>query len=98
MCSVYGTCMCVCVCGHVVVCAFEGRRGAGWFGWLAQCELFVSRGKQGGEKGEGVKWVFLSCLPVWLLLVTLLDEIRRDRLSALHLSLSHSRSERLEWN
>ena len=82
-----GVCVCVCVNMCVGVCASNRGRGGGWFGWLARCELFVSRRREGGEPG-----VSLSCLLVWLLLVTLLDEIRGDRLSALHLSLSLSLS------
>lgn len=71
--------------------------------WLARCELFVRKGESGRGREGDEAGVSLSCLPVWLLLVTLLDEIRGDRLSALHVSLSPLRSpsllpERLKRN
>lgn len=72
-------CMCTCVCFW-----WRGRGGPVWLAgsvW-ALCENGGYLTGEGGEPG-----VSLSCRLVWLLLVTLLDEIRGDRLSGLHVPL-----------
>lgn len=67
-----------------------GEGQVGVVGLLCVSSLWNWRGSQRGEGGE--PGVSLSCRLVWLLLVTLLDEIRGDQLSGFHVSFSLSLS------
>lgn len=95
LCCSCGTCWRVHVCMYVCWCvpAVDGG-GLVWFSWSALFELFVGWGEvsEGREQGWKVKQEFASAAGwsgcCWL--VTLLDEIRRDRLSDLRVSCSLS--------